>query len=1469
MKASIFNLLSAVTLLLASFLLFNTVSAQDVRYINAYGVEKTLSDGSYTVVSSDAPFWADGWYVVNGVDSIADRITVSGEVHLILTDGCHLKAGKGIKVEEGNTIHIYGQSAQTGQLTATGGITRTTNMGDYGGAGIGGDAAGTGGTIEVNGGVVTAVGGRFASGIGGGAHGHDCGEYGHAGTFIINGGSVTATGSSYAAGIGGGGDETRLDCIYPGNGGTAIFNGGHVTANGGYGCYGVGPGRQQDNSRIGYTGDLTLNWRHPDDSYYISNALVHLTLANDFVTQDGSVAVTADNFTGTTIVPASGTLHTVTFMADGELFFQPEVLDGHTIADPGAPKIGGKKFIEWQLNGERYDFSTPVTEDITLVAELEDHSVPFADGAYQLSTPEHWKNFAEIVAEETNSANAVLVNDIELGSDAPMIGSSAVHYCGTFDGQGHTLTVNFTASGDDGVAPFQYVSGAKFSNLTIAGNINSGVKYAAGYAVHALSTEFTGCVSSVTITSTVNGDGTHGGFVALTDSEGSCTFTRCIVNGQFLGTSTNSWGGFVGWSSGETHFTGCLFAPSQIDIDGNGCHTFCRGTVTSVENCYYTQAIGTAAGEYVQAIVPGERVTITAMPAITFAGKNYYTSPATLILSYDLPDGMYFRSYSVSNGSITNPSVIDGEHVVSDFTGEVAVSGRYVESLVDISTVTIADIPAQTYTMEPLEPEPVLMYPDTLLIKGVDYTVSWADNVMAGENTAKCIITGLGMFTGSTTKAFTISPCDLASDVITMGMQRTFKYDHNSHKPEVTVYHNDSQLTEGTDYEVHYPGDFIEEGDYEVIVTGKGNYTGIVKQPLSIINVIYYLAYDEEKGKFISKGNDIYDLVIDQTELTSGWWYVADDVALDTRLRISGNVNLIVSDGITFRPSKGISVEYDSTSNNSLTIYAQSQGEEMGRIVINDVSDADAGIGGTNRGIGGRVRIDGGNIEVSGGESSAAIGSAASQDDVNWDEIIKQNKSDIEINGGNIKAIANYYGAAIGGGLYTTGGTITINGGTIYAAGGYNSAGIGGGGGEAFWENGGAGGTIVINGGNITAIPEDEASAIGDALNPVGAGDDDCVKIAWADVDNDRLTLGGNIGSQSVEFVKNFSIRGTKLLATVDNCGGHTLLPAEKVVTFDSDGGTTVPSQALRYGDVLNYPADPVKEGETFVEWQFRGERFDMNTPITLNLTLKAAYGVFDTVPLEQLLDATTPDDTMFIISEPVGICDYSITDKDGIHSYFIVDDDETYAMITSEYEYEDVLSSGFLAKKTTNGNDVTLTLVNGKSGDDWYDHIYDIERMSLKSGMFEPKHNQVVNVKGFYQYADGHHYVSHYSGDSGEMGEAFMLQTSYVDFASDEMTPHQAYWFIGAYRPASTSHHASVHKAIAESDGYCLLLLDGNPMPAPVTAVETIVSDEDEVVRETYYNLQGIKLYRPAEGINIIVVEKADGTIETRKVIR
>ncbi len=182
----------------------------------------------------------NGWYVVTD-NSSYDALNVMGtDVNLIIPDGVTLNV-KHVKLESGKKLTIYGQSGDTGQLTAN------NKDGYSNAAGIGGGDNASAGTLIIHGATINATGGEKGAGIGGGKN------KGFDGGLTIYGGKVTAKGGEYGAGMGSG-DES------PTMAGHITIYGGKVTATGGDNAAGIGGGDKGDGAvlRI-YGGTINAN----------------------------------------------------------------------------------------------------------------------------------------------------------------------------------------------------------------------------------------------------------------------------------------------------------------------------------------------------------------------------------------------------------------------------------------------------------------------------------------------------------------------------------------------------------------------------------------------------------------------------------------------------------------------------------------------------------------------------------------------------------------------------------------------------------------------------------------------------------------------------------------------------------------------------------------------------------------------------------------------------------------------------------------------------------------------------------------------------------------------------------------------------------------------------------------------------------------------------------------------------------
>ena len=327
----------------------------------------------------------------------------------------------------------------------------------------------------------------------------------------------------------------------------------------------------------------------------------------------------------------------------------------------------GYKFSKWNTKadgtgtsynqGQSVNLVTQHNETITLYAQwvIDDAGFSNQGDTYYIKNLDGWNVFCDLIASGTNlfeNKTVVLQNNIG-SSNAPvsrMAGDNSHRFKGTFNGNNKTLTVNYTPSSN--CAPFLCTENATFQNLTVAGTITTSAKYAAGLIGQAYgTTNITNCRSSVTINTSVNGDGTHGGFIASTANGSTTNFTNCIFDGSIVstgGNTTTSCGGYVGWSPNTVTITDCLFAPASITIGSNDCYTFVRrGTATTVDNSYYYTALGTAQGTQCYA-------TRQSFPcrSVTILGTTvYYAADLTPFGKTDsyTPDGSTEHPFIISN----------------------------------------------------------------------------------------------------------------------------------------------------------------------------------------------------------------------------------------------------------------------------------------------------------------------------------------------------------------------------------------------------------------------------------------------------------------------------------------------------------------------------------------------------------------------------------------------------------------------------------------------------------------------------------------------------------------------------------------------------------------------------------------------------------------------------------------------------
>lgn len=110
------------------------------------------------------------------------------------------------------------------------------------------------------------------------------------------------------------------------------------------------------------------------------------------------------------------------------------------------------------------------------------------------------------------------------------------------------------------------------------------------------------------------------------------------------------------------------------------------------------------------------------------------------------------------------------------------------------------------------------------------YALKYSDNVKVGDKTAKVTVTGKNNFSGQVVLPFSIIAAPITYAMIP-DVYFTYTGAKRTAKPVVTFYQGTKIVTlkEGTDYELSYPdnaaGAYQEPGDWQVTITGKGNFT--------------------------------------------------------------------------------------------------------------------------------------------------------------------------------------------------------------------------------------------------------------------------------------------------------------------------------------------------------------------------------------------------------------------------------------------------------------------------------------------------------------------------------------------------------------------------------------------------------------------------------------------------------------------
>lgn len=245
---------------------------------------------------------------------------------------------------------------------------------------------------------------------------------------------------------------------------------------------------------------------------------------------------------------------------------------------------------------------------------------------------------------------------------------------------------------------------------------------------------------------------------------------------------------------------------------------------------------------------------------VTVTGKVNYTGTKTAsftITPHPITEEMILLSNEqyVYNGNVQKPDVIvmsgattltqdvdytlenDGGTAVGVYQVKVTGKGNYIDTAT--KRYRIVDQIAYSFDVEmstesvvydgtAQEPKVVVKDGNKTLEVGTHYTLVYTNNVNVG--TASVIITGQGDYTGTKTMNFLIKPKALTEEMVSID-KTEFVYNAMTQRPGVTV--KDGDALTANDYVLTNSGG-TDVGTYDVIVTGRNNYTGTIKRQFKI-----------------------------------------------------------------------------------------------------------------------------------------------------------------------------------------------------------------------------------------------------------------------------------------------------------------------------------------------------------------------------------------------------------------------------------------------------------------------------------------------------------------------------------------------------------------------------------------------------------------------------------------------------------
>ena len=294
---------------------------------------------------------------------------------------------------------------------------------------------------------------------------------------------------------------------------------------------------------------------------------------------------------------------------------------------------------------------------------------------------------------------------------------------------------------------------------------------------------------------------------------GSATFAIACDDGSSLPASEWSW---------------TSSSPNVLAVDENTGTLTAKGrgsaTITATHKKVTTEVISkevqVGAADFSQAV-------IGSIADQSYMGNEITPSISVTVNGVKLSQGTDYQLAYQNNVNAGEATVV--VKPASGIGSEKRATFRIAPASLD--RVSIGAIESQKYTGQAITPVPEVMFNGKPLVKDVDFTLAYVNNIDNGQ--AQVTVKGIGNFSGERTVTFNIGKS--VSNATISAVSSSCTYTGSAVCPVPRVTHGDNELTKGKDFEVTYKNN-INAGTNTatMIITGIGEYSGQVERKFSI-----------------------------------------------------------------------------------------------------------------------------------------------------------------------------------------------------------------------------------------------------------------------------------------------------------------------------------------------------------------------------------------------------------------------------------------------------------------------------------------------------------------------------------------------------------------------------------------------------------------------------------------------------------